>query len=73
MTARRYSSEAALALLGDALEEAAGLQLLHWRVLCHQASRLSADANTVAQPDPEALDELLQTGILAPLSAHSWP
>ena len=28
----RYSSEAALGLLADALEEAAGLQQLHWQV-----------------------------------------
>ena len=31
--ALRYSSEAALGLLADALEEAAGLQQLHWQVL----------------------------------------
>ncbi len=32
----RYSSEAALGLLADALEEAAGLQQLHWQVLARR-------------------------------------
>ena len=34
-------------MLGDALEEAAALPALHWRVLCYEASRLSADADQV--------------------------
>lgn len=33
--------------MGDALEEAAALQLLHWQVFCYEASRLSDDADEV--------------------------
>ena len=71
---RRYSSEAALALLGDALEEAAALPALHWRVLCYEASRLSEDADQVSSsytpyPTPHMLCTLeRQYNILS----HQW-
>ena len=47
MVGTRYTSEAALALLGDALEEAASLHVLQWHVFCFEASRLSDDADEV--------------------------
>ena len=34
-------------LLGDALEQAAALTSLHWRLFCYEASRLSEDADEV--------------------------
>ena len=43
----RYTSEAALTLLGDAMEEAASLQLPQWHALCYEASRFSEDADEV--------------------------
>lgn len=46
---RRYSSDAALAMLGDVLEEATALQLLHFKALFYESSRLSDDADEVTQ------------------------